>query len=306
MLDQDTFLTTLYVSVDDFCKAHLPKEPTRTGPQSALCRSEVITLALFAQWARFRSERDFFRFAHACLKHLFPRLPDLSQFNRAQRTYQQDTLAFGAFLVEILDARNCPFEVIDRCGIATRWCGRRGVGWMPEDTDVGYCSRLGYFQGLHLLTCLNPEGVIMGFGVAPASTKDQPFAEAFFGARHHGLSATPCVGLPCRSGDYVADEGFNGKQRHQDWREHFDVSVIHAEKGCTRAWRRWLAGLRQIVETVHDDLLNTFRLDRERPHEMRGFFARLSAKVVLHNFCIWLNRSLGRPSLQFADLLGWR
>ena len=131
-------------------------------------------------------------------------------------------------------------------------------------------------------------------------------AEAFFGARHHGLSATPCVGLPCRSGDYVADQGFNGKKRHQDWREHLGVSVIHAQKECTRAWRRWLAGLRQIVETVHDDLLNTFRLDRERPHDMRGFFARLSAKVVLHNFCIWLNRSLGRPSLQFADLLGWR
>ena len=103
MLDQDTFLTTLYVSVDDFCQAHLPKEPTRTGPPSALCRSEVITRALFAQWARFRSERDFFRFAHACLKPLFPRLPNLSQFNRAQRTYQQDILAFGAFLVEILE-----------------------------------------------------------------------------------------------------------------------------------------------------------------------------------------------------------
>jgi hypothetical protein len=31
----------------------------------------------------------------------------------------------------------------------------------------------------------------------------------------------------------------------------------------------------------------------------------LGAKVALHNFCMWLNRSLGRPLLQFSDLLGW-
>lgn len=34
---------------------------------------------------------------------------------------------------------------------------------------------------------------------------------------------------------------------------------------------------------------NTFRLARERPHALDGFQARLAAKVVLHNFCIWLN-----------------
>jgi hypothetical protein len=34
-------------------------------------------------------------------------------------------------------------------------------------------------------------------------------------------------------------------------------------------------------------------------------FARLSAKVALHNFCVWLNKHHGRPPLAFADLLGW-
>ena len=63
--------------------------------------------------------------------------------------------------------------------------------------------------------------------------------------------------------------------------------------------------LRQIVETVYEKLHHVFRLQRERPHELGGFAARLAAKVGLHNFCIWLNRSLGRPPLQFADLLDW-
>ncbi len=67
-----------------------------------------------------------------------------------------------------------------------------------------------------------------------------------------------------------------------------------------------MAGIRQIVETVYDKLLNTFGgLHRERPHELSGVRARLAARVALHNFCIWLNEHLGRPRLAFADLLGW-
>lgn len=305
MLDYDTFLTTLYVTIDDFCRTHLPQEQNKPGRTPSLSRSEVLTLALLGRWARFRSERDFWRFATSELRHLFLHLPHLSQFNRLEREHQEAMLAFSHFLVREMDAQNCLFEVLDRCGVATRWCNRRGVGWLPEETDKGRCARLGYFHGFELLTASNPEGVITGFAVGAGTAKDQPLAQALFYARKWQLPQTPCVGLPARSGDYVTDVGFNGKERHQTWLRCFDVRVIHSEKGYTRQWKKWLAGLRQIIESVHNALINTFGLETERPHEMRGFFARLSARVALHNFCIWLNRRLGRPSLQFADLLAW-
>jgi len=69
--------------------------------------------------------------------------------------------------------------------------------------------------------------------------------------------------------------------------------------------RRWVARIRQIVESVYEKLFNAFGLWRERPHELQGLRARLAARVALHNFCIWLNDQLGRPRLAFADLLGW-
>ncbi len=56
MMDTDTFLTTLYVMADDFCKYQLPPEKT-PGPKPSLTRSEVVTLALFGQWSCFLSER---------------------------------------------------------------------------------------------------------------------------------------------------------------------------------------------------------------------------------------------------------
>jgi hypothetical protein len=52
MVDVDTFLTTLSVMADDFCQPVLPPEPP-PGPQAALSRSAVGTLARFGQWQRF-------------------------------------------------------------------------------------------------------------------------------------------------------------------------------------------------------------------------------------------------------------
>ena len=74
----DTFLTTLYVMVDDFCKEHGLSLPSHPGPVANLSESEVITLSLFGQWARFPSERAFYRFAEGHLMSAFPTLPDRS------------------------------------------------------------------------------------------------------------------------------------------------------------------------------------------------------------------------------------
>jgi len=312
MFDPDTFLTTLYVTVDDFCREHLQEEPTLPGPAPALSRSEVITLALFGQFARFGSERGFFRFAKQRLVPLFPTLPDRAQFNRLQRRHAPALITFGRHLAQQMNVAQSAYEVLDRCGVATRWCGRRGAGWLPDCTDKGVCSRLGWFHGLHLLSAVSAQGVITGFGIGPASAKDQPMAEALFFARHTGDARLCSAGAPAGGGFYVLDKGFSGPALHQQWRQRYGVQVVCAsQRDCRgrqpwpKAWRRWLASLRQIVESVHDKLVNTFGLGRERPHALDGLFARLSAKVALHNFCIWLNKQHGRPPLAFADLLGW-
>jgi hypothetical protein len=56
MFDPHTFLMELYVMVDDFCQ-HNWQTPVHPGPAPSLSCSEVVTLGLFSQWQRFRSER---------------------------------------------------------------------------------------------------------------------------------------------------------------------------------------------------------------------------------------------------------
>ena len=97
MLDADTFLTRLYVAVDDYCKSEgVPPRalPGHRGPAPALAPSEVVTLAVYAQWARFASERAFYRHAAAHLRGAFPTLPARPQLNRLVRAHQRLVVAF--------------------------------------------------------------------------------------------------------------------------------------------------------------------------------------------------------------------
>ena len=163
-------------------------------------------------------------------------------------------------------------------------------------------------KGFSLLTSVDPTGVITGFCFGAASTSDQQMAETFFAARAYPNVRLISVGSAIW-GSYMADKGFEGEENHRRWLDRYGARVIHPPKRNSRGpWpkdlRRWLAGIRQIVEMVYDKLFNTFGLYRERPHELGGLRARLAARVALHNYCIWLNEHLGRPRLAFADLLG--
>jgi hypothetical protein len=163
-----------------------PPAPTPVGRPPALSRSEVVTLVIFAQWAQFGSERAFYRFATRHLRAAFPTLPARRPFNRQVRTaaVQEVVVALG----QTLAAQVCQqsgggaYEVLDSTGIPTRNSRRRGPGWLSGQADRGWCTRLGWYVGLHLLTVVTPTGVLTGYGCAPASSADQRLAETLLAA----------------------------------------------------------------------------------------------------------------------------
>src|SRR5512143_3358823 len=134
MVDFDTFLTTLYVMIDDFCKAQLPPE-WHPGVLAALTRSEVLTLAIASQWQCVGSERGFYRSAQRHLRAAFPTLPDRSQFNRLLRQHADAVVACFRYLVQCLQAQHCVYEALDGTAAPIRDANRRGQGWLPGLAD---------------------------------------------------------------------------------------------------------------------------------------------------------------------------
>lgn len=308
MIEVETFLTELYVLADDFCKTQSLR--AAPGPPAALSVSEVLTVAIFSQSSTFPSEAAAYRYVHRHVRPCFPTLPSRAQLNRQVRRHAASLTSFALHLGQQLSTGNeRAFEVLDGTGIATRNHQRRGVGWLAGLADIGYCSRLDWYEGVRLLLAVTPSGAVTGWGIGPASTNDRVLAETFLAARTTPSPDLPCVGVPT-SDCYVADMGFSGKRRQRHWARDLGVTVISApQTGSKRAWpkqlKQWLAGIRQVIETVNHRLLERWGLSRERPHTLDGLQARLAAAVGLHNVCCWLNRQAGRGLLTTADLLDW-
>jgi hypothetical protein len=274
-----------------------------------LDRRDVVTLAVLSHWRRFGSERDFWRYAEARLRPSFPRLPSRPQFNRHVRRQQAAITAFALWLAAQLGAAGVPYEAMDGTAVPTRSAKRRGRGWLVGIAAIGRCLRRGWIHGLRLLVCATPDGVVTGWGVGPANANDHELAETLLTVRAAASAAVPSVGA-ASCGVYVADSGFAGLTREQHWAAHLQAEVVASPPPDShRRWpkpdRQWLARHRQIVETVIGRLESPFRLERERPHALDGFQARLAAKMALHNLCCWLNQQRGQPLLTLADLFGW-
>ena len=312
MIDTDTFVTILYVIVDDVAIA-LGPEPKRPGPTRSLSRSELVTLAIFSQWRQFASQRAFYRWAQRHLREAFPGLPDRTHFNTWLRDEHELVTSVAHWVVEALEARWCAYEAVDLTAAPVRDLKRRGRGWLGQYAAVGFSRRLGYFEGFCVLVASTPDGVITGHGFAPANTNDRPMAETLLAARADADKRLPSAGRPAL-GPYLVDKGFEGRAWHTRWRDELGVKVVCVpkrppQKDSPHPWPKWVrrlvASSRQIVETVNEKLHNSFGLGVDRPHTLSGFAVALSAKVALHNACIWINTMLGRPKLAFADLIDW-
>ena len=308
MLDWNTFLTTLYVMADDFCKEKLVFAP-RPGPEASLEAGEVITLALVEQFWWFRSERDFYQYAQRHWKREFPHLPARSQFNRLVRHHWKSLVAFCQYLAREMPAEKGLFEVLDTVPIPVRNLKRRGRGWLAGQASIGWSTRLGWYNGFHGLISVNLIGVITGFAFAPANEKDQPMADTFLALRRYPHPDLPTPG-PFTEAYYLTDNGFVGLTNALHWKRDYGAVLIAApahrpESLWPPLWENWLKSLRQIVESVYDKLENWFGLGRDRNHDLSGFQVRLAAKAALHNFLVYLNLRLGRPALAFANLVDW-
>ena len=113
-MDLDSLLVALYTVVDDWFKKK-PCSTTRRGPgrPPVLSDSELLTLAILSQWPRFRSERDFFRFADAHLRGYFPNLLSHGQLNRRIRALESELRALQRNLAETLVDGSKVYRVLD-------------------------------------------------------------------------------------------------------------------------------------------------------------------------------------------------
>jgi DDE family transposase len=295
-LDLDTFLTAVYTVVDDLYRERLAGTlARRPGPAPALSDSEVLTLAICAEWGTRDSERSFWRFARRRLRHLFPRLVDQSEFNRRRRSLYPALAAIQRAVARRLGADLEKERLLDTKPVAVMVLKRHDDRGLAFDgrAAVGWCqAKRQYYYGFKLVLALTLGGVIVRYDLVPANVDDRE-------------AAAEVLEAGCR---YWADKGFFGRECQREWRVA-DGAEVRAEPphGARAVWPRAFAYLahrvRQLIEVVNAQLEGQFRIERTLAKSLWGLVTRVQAKLTAHTVGVYLNVLAGRPPLALKTLV---
>lgn len=294
-MDLESLLISIYVMDDWWQEKH--SEPLRKpGKPVVFSDSEVLTLTILSHWPRFRSERDFFRFADTHLREYFPNLLSHSQFNRRTRALEAELRTLQGDLAHTLTDGSEVYRVLDTTLIPAivrvRAC-RNGL--FAGQATFGRCaSKTEWVYGFKVALSVSPEGVITAFGLAEARSDERPIGEFLVASDGHDT--------------FLADKGFSSVEWEKHWLESYGSLVAATpQKSARRAWPKesckWASGKRQLIEGVIDQLKDIFALERHRTKTLEGLLTRLAAKMAAYTFGQCLNAERGRPLRRLADLL---
>jgi hypothetical protein len=326
-LDLETFLTTLYVIVDDLYRQHVrPKMPAAGGPEPKLSDSEVLCLGLAAQWRSgvpWKTERAFVRYALAHLRPYFPGMTSQSAFNRRlRRLWGAYILIQQAVADQLWTNQDC--EIMD-CVPVPIARGARSFhpGWLADIARIGKGGNDRFFYGLHLLLTVSTSGVTTGWTLAAGNIQDRWLTELLLSGRagQSQLSGprddqgtlrlvppTDWIGpvLSCgrmRHCPILADLGYRGADWYQHWLDDYGTQVLTPPVWERHSARAWFSSVRQAIETAFAALCDSFGLQFPRAHSTWGLLTRIGAKLAAYNVGILINRDSGRPDLALATLI---
>jgi hypothetical protein len=339
-MDLDTFLTTLYVVIDDWYKQEIAqhKSERRGSAPAQMSDSEILTLAIAGQWRKgvpWESERSLVRYMKAHGQRWFPRMLERSAFNRRVRMLCGVLAALQREVCSWLGDEGKGYEIVDGFPLPTCTLGQaaRQKGHWLMTANKGHGGNYGgWFFGQRWWVSVTADGAITGWMVAGASINERWLLEAFLSQRAGRgqicgppatrrtakarrpsipvgfIGAAFAVGKWIKT--YLADRGLNGPRWQQHWRTAYDavvISVPPARAPEARFWSaadcRWLASHRQPIETAYAFLTEVFGSKRVDAHSEWGLYTRLAAKAAAYNLGLFLNRLLQRPSGALATLI---
>lgn len=278
--DLDALLISLYVLVDDL----LPTRRRRFGRPVRISDSELICLAIAQVLLDCPNERRFLRLARQRLGHLFPYIPGQSGFNKRLRALAPQLVEAITLLARLSPSFCDRLRLLDSTPVpcaASRETVRRsqlaGIG------GYGYCrSHSRWFWGFRLYLLCSPDGLPVGFELAPANAPERAVAAELL---ERVLRAGQIV---------IADKGFAGTE--------FEAHVAALGGQLLRPDRKDeparfgnLGSIRQWIESTFDTLKDQLSLERHGGRTLNGLISRIARRLLALTAAILHNWQTGNP-----------
>lgn len=297
------FCLVTYMLVDDLWKA-LPGDLKPRGEQSDCSNSELLTMVLVEECMGWDEETAAIsQWEHH--RDLFPHVPDRTRFNRRRRALTDALLVIRQRILALLDYAHDRYLVIDSLPVPVI-----GFHLVPGAASARYWRNAGADYGrvttkkqtgalwaafgykLHLVVTLT--GVIRNFSLAPASEHDITVAPELLGEEWDRVVR--------------GDKGYISAPLAQALQEERQVTLITPLRSNQRvqrdpAFARLVNGMRQVIETVNDQLEDQLRIGKNHAHTFGGLCARVASKLTAHTLCVYINRLMGKAdALQIKHL----
>jgi len=277
--DLDALLTCLYVLVDDL----LPGR-RRFGRPPRISDGELICLAVAQVLLDCADETRFLRLAKQRLSHLFPYIPGQSGFNKRLRCLAPQ-LAQAVTLLAQLSPSFCDrLRLLDSTPVpcaASRETVRRsqlaGLG------GYGYCrSHSRWFWGFRLYLLCSPDGLPIGFELAPANAPERAVAAELL---ERVLEPGQIV---------IGDKGFAGSEFEQ-LVASLGGTLLRPDRKNEQPRFGSLGGIRQWIESTFDTLKDQLSLERHGGRTLTGLVSRIARRLLALTAVLLHNWQLGTP-----------
>ena len=289
------FIITVFCWIDDMFKKIIQgKKVRKRGPEPKLSDSEVMTMEIVGEFLSMDTDKGIHDYFHNHWQKLFPQIGDRSAFLRQSANLWAYKQQLHQMFVEQLVSVGHGIRIVD--GFPMPVCNFRRAHFSKifrPEADYGYCAAKNQnyygFKG-HLL--IDENGVIVDL-VVSAANKDE--REAVFDMRkfivQHLLGDKGYIMNPLRKQELLQD----GIVLHTPLRSNMVDTRDPKEV-------RMLNRVRRLIETVIGQLSERFHIEKIRARDLWHLTNRIVRKILAHNVCQFISRSLGLGNLQFDRL----
>lgn len=294
-MSMEDFIISVYCLVDGMLKSVVQHKLRQRGFEPSLSDSEVITMEIIAEYSGIDTDKGTWEYFSNHWYSWFPKLGSRANFAKhaanlwvlKQKIQKELAEQLGAFsdLLHLSDGFPMPICHFKRAHFSPTFRGEAAFGYCASKGETYYG-----FKGNMLI---NSEGTITDITITPANIDE----------RESLWEITKEI-----SGTVIADKGLIGINYRDELRRFTGIDLQTAVRSNMKEERsekfiKWLVSTRRLVETVIGQLTERFHIEKVRARKVWSLTNRIARKILAHTICVYINKQIGNPPLQFELLV---
>jgi hypothetical protein len=292
----ENFIITVFCLVDgEFKKSVGETRLRKRGFDPNLSDSEVITMEIVAEFLGIDTDKGAWKYFSNHWRIWFPKLGSRANFAKHAANLWYSKQCIQKELAKQLGAFSDDLHMAD--GFPMPVCHFKRAYFsciLEEVASYGYCaSKEEKYYGLKGNLLISSVGVITDITITSAHIDER---ESLWDL------------IKDISGMLIADKGLIGNDFKEELKQHTGVNLQTAVRSNMKEERnpgfiKWLISTRRLVETVIGQLVDQFNIEKVRARKVFYLTNRIARKILSHTICIFINKQIGNPPLQFELLV---